>query len=203
MPNLNINNLTAAAIGAGEIATNSSVDQKVMSVSDTANLALQTANSKTKTFVQSYQPTSGMSSGDTWIDTANGNSLHTFDGTSWLATQGGGSNTFLQTSAPSTGMAEGDIWVDSDDNYKQYRYNGSAWIPLNYNPIAAINAGVSTSTTTIDGGRITTGTITAGHISTAGLSAGVIKSGVIYNTGGSAANYTMKIDLDNGEIHIK
>lgn len=37
--------------------------------------------------------------------------------------------------------------------------------------------------TTIDGGKITTG--------------------IIYNTGGSAASYNMKIDLNAGEIHIK
>lgn len=37
--------------------------------------------------------------------------------------------------------------------------------------------------TTIDGGKITTG--------------------VIYNSGGSINNYTMKIDLDSGSIHIK
>lgn len=61
--------------------------------------------------------------------------------------------------------------------------------------VDAVNAG---STTTINGSKITTGTITAGHISTAGLDASVIKAGVMYNTGGSASNYTMKIDLDNG-----
>lgn len=58
-------------------------------------------------------------------------------------------------------------------------------------------------TTQIDGAAIKTGTITAGHITTAGLDAGVIKSGVIYNTGANADTYTMKIDLDNGEIHIR
>lgn len=68
-----------------------------------------------------------------------------------------------------------------------------------YNPATVIN----TNTTTIDGGKITTGTITANHISTAGLNAGVIKAGVMYNTGGTSTTYTMKIDLDNGEIHIR
>ena len=66
--------------------------------------------------------------------------------------------------------------------------------------VDAVNAG---TTTTIDGGKITTGSITTGHISTTGLNAGIIKAGVMYNTGGNASTYTMKIDLDNGEIHIK
>lgn len=56
--------------------------------------------------------------------------------------------------------------------------------------VAAINDG---TTTTIDGAYIETGTITADKIST----------GVIYNAGASEANYTMKIDLDNGSIYIK
>jgi hypothetical protein len=64
---------------------------------------------------------------------------------------------------------------------------------------ALINSG----TTTINGGSITAGTITTGHISTAGLSAGVIKAGIIFNSGGSAGSYTMKIDLDAGSIYIR
>jgi hypothetical protein len=42
--------------------------------------------------------------------------------------------------------------------------------------------------TIIDGGRIDTSTL---------------GTGVIYNTGASESNYTMKIDLNNGSIHIK
>lgn len=48
----------------------------------------------------------------------------------------------------------------------------------------AINLG----TTTINGARIDTS---------------VIGTGVIYNTGANSTNYTMKIDLNSGEIHIK
>ena len=47
--------------------------------------------------------------------------------------------------------------------------------------------------TTIDGGKITTGSLNANRIG----------AGVIYNTGGTANNFTMKIDLDNGSIYIK
>ncbi len=59
-----------------------------------------------------------------------------------------------------------------------------------------------TGTTVIDGDRITTGTIDADLVNVTNLDASEIKTGVIYNAGGSAGSYTMKIDLDNGEIHI-
>ena len=54
----------------------------------------------------------------------------------------------------------------------------------------------------VNGDAIIAGTLNSSHISTTGLDAGVIKAGVIYNTGGSAGSYTMKIDLDNGSIYI-
>lgn len=83
-------------------------------------------------------------------------------------------------------------------------FNSVTDVPqLGSTPQQVVDAVNSGNTTTIDGGKITTGTITAGHISTAGLDAGVIKAGVMYNTGGTSTTYTMKIDLDNGEIHIK
>ena len=64
----------------------------------------------------------------------------------------------------------------------QYVWDGSFWRYIDN--AVAINNG----TTTINGGRIDTS---------------VIGTGVIYNTGATESNYTMKIDLNNGEIHIK
>ena len=136
-----------------------------------------------KTYAQTDQPTSGMNLGDTWLDTDDNNSIYTYNGISWNKTQSG-NKTFLQTASPTTGMMAGDIWVNSDNNYKQYRYSGSSWDIVDYNPATAINAGV----TRINGGRIDTS---------------VIGTGIIYNTGANSSNYTMKIDLNNGEIHIK
>ena len=136
-----------------------------------------------KTYAQTNQPTSGMILGDTWLDTDDSNSIHTYNGTSWVKIQSG-NKTFLQTAAPTTGMSEGDIWVNSADNYKQYRYNGTGWVVYAYDAALAINS----NTTRINGGRIDTS---------------VIGTGVIYNTGANNSNYTMKIDLNNGEIHIR
>jgi hypothetical protein len=66
----------------------------------------------------------------------------------------------------------------------------------------------------IDGNLLVDGSVLAQHINTQGLtvegsaitgtlSANKIDTGVIYNSGGSAANYTMMINLDTSEIHIK
>ena len=49
----------------------------------------EVANSKNKTFRQSTEPTSGMSNGDIWIDTDDGNKMYIYDGTQWLFSGGG------------------------------------------------------------------------------------------------------------------
>ena len=69
-------------------------------------------------------------------------------------------------------------------------------------------------TTTINGEKITTGSITALQIQAdsalinklnvvGGIEASTLTANVIYNKGANASNYSMKIDLLNGEIHIK
>ena len=71
-----------------------------------------------------------------------------------------------------------------------------------------IDLATPAETTVIDGANIRTGLVVADRIDAATLSAisadlGTVNAGVMYNTGGTAASYTMKIDLTNGEIHIK
>jgi hypothetical protein len=60
-----------------------------------------------------------------------------------------------------------------------------------------------TSDVAIDGNLIVSGTIDAAQVNVINLNATNIKAGVIYNTGGNATTYTMKIDLDNGSIYIQ
>ena len=158
-----------------------------------------------KTYVQTIQPTSGMNKGDTWIDTDDQNSLHTYTGSSWIKTDNG-VKTYLQTNPPTIGMLAGDLWVDSDDNYKQYRYNGTSWQAYAFDAAYAIN----TNTTTINGSKITTGSITAAQINVNDLfSKNIIFTGTITggNTsgGGIIQSYDgkMRIDLVKGSLHIK
>jgi hypothetical protein len=73
------------------------------------------------------------------------------------------------------------VYLNTTDN-SLWTYTSLGWVPGgDPDAITAEDLGAS-GTTVIDGGRIQTG--------------------VIYNTGGTASSYTMKIDLDNGEIHI-
>lgn len=88
--------------------------------------------------------------------------------------------TFYQSTQP-TAEGQGDIWINSA-NKIQYIWDNGFWRLIDV--AVAINNG----TTTINGGRIDTS---------------VIGTGIIYNTNANSSNYTMKIDLNNGEIHIK
>lgn len=58
--------------------------------------------------------------------------------------------------------------------------------------------GSSAGSTIIDGSRIATGSVAADR-----LGANIGEIGILYNIGGSSGNYTMKIDLNAGEIHIR
>jgi hypothetical protein len=101
------------------------------------------------------------------------------------ATADGKITTFYQASPP-TAEGTGDIWIDTDDHNQPYIWSGTQWVTMQDTTVAD-NIYVS-GTTTINGGRIDTS---------------VIGTGVIYNTGANATNYTMKVDLNNGEIHIR
>ena len=47
------------------------------------------ANSKNKTFRQATEPVIGMSNGDIWVDTDDGNKMYIYDGTQWVFSGGG------------------------------------------------------------------------------------------------------------------
>lgn len=133
----------------------------------------------------------------TWV------SLQGINGTS--GTRGAISAFAVYTSTPTTtqltatinaiatpdGVIAGDnvTYTISSSGTKMAYYNGTSW--------------VTNVALYVHGDAVIDGTITTDHITTAGLDAEVITSGVIYNTGGSASSYTMKINLDGGEIHIK
>lgn len=68
---------------------------------------------------------------------------------------------------------------------------------------AGVAYAINTNTTTIDGAKITTGSIAADKIVANSITGDMLYGGVIYNIGGTPSNYTMKIDLNTGEIHIR
>jgi len=130
-----------------------------------------------QTFVQSNTPTGTLYSGDTWIDSDDGNKVYTYNGSTWVLS---GARTFSQTTMPTAGMKEGDIWLNTSSGVNRtYRYNGSSWVDTTVDAAAVVNTG----STTINGGKITTGTIEASKISTYNLTAtnASIANGMITN----------------------
>lgn len=134
--------------------------------------------SSSKTFYQSATPvrrgydTNNVSlplvTGDTWVDTANGNRQYTWNGTSWVlsadtriqdafnaaaaaqAAADGTIKTYFQTTAPTglTASDVGDLWFDTDDTNKIYRWNGSSWSAAQDTRIATAIADASNALST-------------------------------------------------------
>jgi len=121
-------------------------------------------------FYQSSAPSSGMSTGDFWID-SDDNKLYRYNG-SWAEVQDDGIataitnaataqstadgkvTTFIQTSAP-TAEGAGDLWIDSDDGYKMYRWSGSAWVDVRDTGIAQAISDAAGAQATADGKVVT------------------------------------------------
>ena len=119
-------------------------------------------------FYQASAPTTGMKTGDLWIDTTNGNEMFRYNGSAWVSVQDsdiqtaltnaataqstadGKIKTFAQTTAP-TASDVGDLWVDTDDNNKLYRWTGSAWESVRDATIAAANTLAQNALNTANG----------------------------------------------------
>lgn len=161
------------------------------------------ADGKTKAFYQATAPTVGVSEGDIWFDTDDGNKQYYYNGTAWVSVQDtaiaaaqsaataaqttadGKNRVYRQTTQPSGGTyAEGDLWFDTDDDNKIYRYTSGSWgtaVTLGNNALASISANKITAGT-IDASVITVSNINAGNISTGTLAADRIAAASITGT---------------------
>jgi hypothetical protein len=161
------------------------------------------ADGKTKAFYQTTAPTVGVSEGDIWFDTDDGNKQYYYIGGVWVSVQDtaiaaaqsaataaqttadGKNRVYRQTSQPTGGTyAEGDLWFDTDDDNKIYRFTSGSWgtaVTLGNNALASISANKITAGT-IDASVITVSNINAGNISTGNLSADRIASASITGT---------------------
>jgi hypothetical protein len=165
---------------------------------------------KTKAYYQATAPTSGMTEGDIWFDTDDGNKQYYYNGTAWVSVQDtaiaaaqssataaqttadGKNKIYRQTTMPTTGpFSEGDLWFDTDDDNRFYRYTGGAFsaFSLGNNAIASLSATKLTAGT-IDASVITVSNINAGNISTGNLSADRIASASITGTKIAAGTIT-------------
>ena len=108
-----------------------------------ASNAQSTADGKIESFFQTTEPTTGISVGDLWFDTDDGNKPYRYSGTSWVlaqddglkvladdaqATADGKITTYFQIAEPTTDLSIGDLWFDTDDGNKPYRYSGTSWV---------------------------------------------------------------------------
>jgi hypothetical protein len=136
-----------------------------------------TADGKVTTYYQATAPNTGLSIGDLWVDTDDGNRLYRYSGTEWVdiqddgigsaitnaataqATADGKIQTFYQDDAPTVGLGEGDLWIDTNDGNKLYRYqyvSGSlAWVTVQDQGISTALSNAATAQSTADG-KITT-----------------------------------------------
>ena len=157
---------------------------------------------KTKAYYQATAPTTGMTEGDIWFDTDDGNKQYYYNGTAWVSVQDtaiaaaqsaataaqttadGKNKIYRQTTMPTTGpFSEGDLWFDTDDDNRFYRYTSGAFsaFSLGNNAIASLSATKLTAGT-IDASVITVSNINAGNISTGTLNADRIASASITGT---------------------
>lgn len=116
----------------------------LQAIDDAAN-AQSTADGKITAFYQINAPTSGMDTGDFWIDINDNNKMYTYTGSKWVVAQDqlignainlaqtaqttadGKAVVFYSSTTPSKASA-GDLWYDTDDTQKRlYRYDGSSW----------------------------------------------------------------------------
>lgn len=112
-------------------------------------------DAKTTTFAQSTPPPStGRVVGDTWINTADGNRINTWNGGGWVLRQlPEGVKTHYQSTAP-LGINVGDLWYNSADDNRLYRFNGGSWqlvedqrIPQTASAVQTLDARVTTTET--------------------------------------------------------
>jgi len=159
------------------------------------------ADGKTKAFYQTTAPTVGVSEGDIWFDTDDGNKQYYYNGTAWVSVQDtaiaaaqsaataaqttadGKNKIYRQGTTPTGTFSVGDLWFNTANDNAISRWDGSSWVAntLGNNALASISANKITAGT-IDASVITVSNINAGNISTGNLSADRIASASITGT---------------------
>jgi hypothetical protein len=163
---------------------------------------------KTKAYYQATAPTSGMTEGDIWFDTDDGNKQYYYNGTAWVSVQDtaiaaaqsaataaqttadGKNKIYRQGTTPSGTFAVGDTWFNTAADNAISRWDGSSWVAttLGNNALASISASKITAGTidasvitvsNLDAGNITTGSLAAARIAAASITGTKIAAGTI------------------------
>ena len=159
------------------------------------------ADGKTKAYYQTTQPTTGMTEGDIWFDTDDGNKQYYYTGTAWVSVQDtaiaaaqsaataaqttadGKNKIYRQGTTPAGTFVAGDLWFNTASDNAISRWDGTSWVlnSLGNNALANLSANKITSGT-IDASVITVSNINAGNISTGTLAADRIAAASITGT---------------------
>ena len=115
-------------------------------------------------------PTGGFKTGDSWVDTANGNVLKIWNGTSWVIAQDSEAvkaiaNTKTKTTYGSTQPSNpisGDVWFDTNTGINYFKvYNGTSWIRMKDSDITAAQTAAAAAQSSADTKSQTTYSSTA------------------------------------------
>ena len=181
--------------------TVSSVLPVVAATTEQLDEVIVLADGKTKAYYQTTQPTTGMTEGDIWFDTDDGNKQYYYTGTAWVSVQDtaiaaaqsaataaqttadGKNKVYRQGTTPTGTFAVGDLWFNTSNDNAISRWDGSSWVlnTLGNNALASISANKITAGT-IDASVITVSNINAGNISTGTLAADRIAAASITGT---------------------
>lgn len=185
-------------------------DGSIADAVSTASTALTTANSKSKIAMGATAPSSP-TSGDMWIDTANGNVVKVWNGSSWANAQdaaiaasataassaqttANGKNRIIRsaTDASSPDLYQaGDQWwkYSGTEIVAMWLHTGSAWQAqtLTNSVITNLDAGTITAGT-LNAARIGAGTITATKIAANTITANEMVAGTITAASGIIAD---------------
>ena len=205
----------ATAVQATVLATQATTAANLANTQATTAIAL--ANTKNTVFYSGSAPTANAVN-DQWINTAAGNKLYIWNGSSWISAQdsaitaaqstaNGKNAIYRQGTTPTTPYTgsqfiTGDMWFNTSSDNAISTWNGTSWgsnalgnsalygnISANKLTSGTIDASVI-NVSNINAGNISTGTLSASRIATGSLNANVITSNTITATQIAAGTIT-------------
>jgi len=205
----------STAVSAQGVSTQALTAANLANTQATTAIAL--ANTKNTVFYSGTTPTANAIN-DQWIDTAHGNKLYIWDGSSWVSAQdsaisaaqstaNGKNAIYRQGTTPTTpytgtSFVIGDMWFNTSADNAISTWNGTSWgsnalgnsaiypnLSANKITSGTIDASVI-NVSNINAGNISTGYLASSRIQTGSLNANVITSNTITATQIAAGTIT-------------
>ena len=205
----------STAVSAQGVSTQALTAANLANTQATTAIAL--ANTKNTVFYSGTTPTANAIN-DQWIDTAHGNKLYIWNGSSWVSAQdsaisaaqstaNGKNAIYRQGTTPTTpytgtSFVIGDMWFNTSSDNAISTWNGTSWgsnalgnsaiypnLSANKITSGTIDASVI-NVSNINAGNISTGTLSASRIATGSLNGNVITSNTITATQIAAGTIT-------------